>query len=236
MSNKSVNILIPLDVLLDTRIATIALMDEDKAINLLQNGYHNRRSDLFLGIDKNEFLEKYSQRDELTLAKSQCTGIRFVLEDMIDTLHMQSETTPYHDKISITINTYPYKIKFDTLNLIIKAISGWLKFKGEIRTVYLSDEDLTPELIKSSYDILFMYHYAQWLETQVKNFENTSINNCNLYVPAISFEHDLNDKFLESIVDEGMHPLEALKFLLAPFINLEPIDVEVFSVLNVYKT
>lgn len=233
--SKTVTILVPLDVILDTRIATVALMDEDKAVEILKNGYHKRRSDFFKGIDKKEFDERYKRRNEETLSRAQCTNIIYVLRDMVKLLIHQAMTTPYHNKVKLVINLYPYQLNKDTADIILAAISKWMIDLCEIESIYIRDEDLTPDFIKGRYDILFMYHYAHWLEQNTENFKKTSINDCNLYVPAISFETDLTDEMINKIKKESMHPLDAIKLLAAPFINIEPIDVSAFSVMEIKK-
>lgn len=231
--SETINILIPLDVILDTRIATIALMNETKAIEILKSGYHKRRSDFFKGIDKKEFDLKYSQRNEATLAKAQCTNIVYVLKDMIEQFLNQAISSHKQSKIIVTINTYPYEIAKESRSLILSAISVWLGEMCELSSIHISDKDLSPDFIKNRYDVLFMYHYAHWLEYHTENFKKTSINTSNLYVPAISFEQDITDQVIEKLKKESMHPLEALKLLTAPFVNIEPIDVSAFSVISI---
>ncbi len=230
--SKEINIYVPLDVLLDTRIAVISMMDENKAIDILRNGYHNRRSDIFKDIDKDEFDALYSKRDINVLLRSQCTNAVLFLSELITELQLKVSVTPQYEKVSLYINTYPYVLDEETVENITGAISFWIKDLCKIGTIHLSDEELTPEYIKDRFNILFMYHYANWLEVNTDNFSKTSINDCTLYVPAISFEHDLTDELIQNLTKMSMHPIQAVRVLLAPFVKVDPIDVSVFSVLN----
>jgi len=233
MNNQKVGILIPIDVLLDTRIATIAKIDEQKALDLLNQGYHERRSDFFPGIDKTRFEEEYQKRDTSTLARAQCTNAVLFLKELVLTLTKQAVNTPFLSSVEVTINLHPYTLEESVIKGLVTAVSFWIDSLAIVKCASISNEDLTPNLISESFDILFMYEYASWLELQTKNFETKPIPSVNLYVPAISFTSELTEAIVQKVKeDTKMHPLEATKFLLAPFINLEPLDAKLFSVLS----
>ena len=234
--NKTARILISLDALLDTRIGTIARMDQNLALRVLSQGYHVRKSDFFPGVDKQLFDEMYAKRDLETLRISQCTNIVLVIKDFVTSIITSAINTPYIDDCEIVINTYPYDIDEQTIKLIKQALMFWVNRFATIDHVHLSDEELTPSLIKDNYDVLYMYSYEHWLDCQTNNFEKTQITRVDLYVPAISFNHDLTDKMIKDIKDEtGQHPFEHLKFAMAPFVNMKPIDVSAFSIFNPEK-
>lgn len=234
--SRTARILISLDVLLDTRIATVARMDQEKAVEILNGNYHQRKSDFFDGIDKAQFDLMYDQRDLETLLISQCTNIVLILKNFVSSIIDTAINTPYIDDCNITINTYPYDIDDKTITTIKQAVMHWVDRFATVDHVHLSDENLTPSYIKDNYDVLYMYQYDKWLETQTSNFEKTQIPRVDLYVPAISLNHDLTDKMIRDIKEEtGQHPFDHLKFGLAPFINIKPIDVSAFSIFNPEK-
>lgn len=232
-TRNTVKILVPLDVLLDTRIATVARIDNDLATTVLKNGYHTRRSDFYDGVDKKQFDDLYAKRDLLTLNNAQCTNIIKLLKSLTQTLFNQAVETPYVGRIQLIINLHPYTLEDTTKKLIIAAISEWVDDICEVSSTYITEEELSPEVIKGTYDILFMYHYGRWLELHTKQFETTPINSVTLYVPAISFENNLDDATMEKIAKDSMHPIMAIKLLCAPFIKLEPIDVSAFSIFEI---
>lgn len=228
---EEVNILVPLDVFLDTRIATVARLDAQKATELLMHGYHERRSDFYPGIDKKAFDALYESRDLKTLLYAQCTNIFIILRDLLASLVYTSSTTPYFKKISVLVNLTPYEIIEPELTLILKAIGAWLTPMAEISAIRLSDKELTPQYVKEHFNVLFRYEYSDWLEMHTEDFEHSPIPEVDLYVPAISFTHDLTDSLLKELKSKrGTHPIDDLKFAMAPFINLQPLDVSAFSV------
>lgn len=228
--STEVKILMDLDAILDTRIATVARIDEDLATKLLVGDYHKRRSDFLTGVNKEEFDLAYSKRDRTTLNMSQCTNMLIVLKDMLLSLLSTGLATPYITYVTVDVNFYPYDLKDDEIDLILKAISSWIPKLASLHGVNLSEDKITPDFIKNNYDVIIKYHYDTWLEINTKGFEKTLVPEVDLYVPAISFTTDLTDEVLRDIYEEtGKHPMDMLKFGLAPFINLQPLDVSAFS-------
>ena len=234
MTNEKVfNILVPLDVILDTVIATVFRIDQNKAYELLKNGYHNRRSDFFSGIDKKEFDALYASRDINTLLRSQLTNIFVVINDIILSVAQKSIHEPYVEKSIVTINTYPYKLTSEQKKLFVDAVFYKIGRLCSVNLEYISDEELTPSFIKDRYNVFFMYKYDHWLELHTKEFEKIRIPEVQLFAPAISFTHDLTDELLRDLLNENKtHPFKQLKFALAPFVDLQLLDVNVFSVYN----
>lgn len=224
------NILVSLDAILDTRIATIAKFDEALATQVLLNQYYERRSDYFEGIEKSLFDRLYKARDAQTLALAQVTNIFFVIKDILYAIIKKSIQTPYVKDIRITINTYPYELEADTLQWICKAVYFQTNQLCVIDTVHLSDTELTPQVVKDQYTILVRYEYDNWLEVNTENFKKCPIPSVELFVPAISFTYNLNEQALNDVITQvERNPFEQLQFGLAPFINLQPIDVIAFS-------
>lgn len=232
MSNKKIiNILIPLDVILDTVIATIARIDNTVALDLLKTNYHKRKCDFFPNIDKKEFDRLYAARDLETLSKSQLTNVFYVIKDILIAIIQKSIKTPFVEDSLITINTYPYNLDPTQARLFADAVFYRIGKLCPVVTESISDENLTPQFIKGRFDILFMYKYDHWLEMHTKDFEKIQIPEVELYVPAISFTHNLTDELLKDLLRENKtHPIDQLRFALAPFINLQPLDASVFSV------
>jgi hypothetical protein len=73
-----------LDALQDTRIATIAKIDQDLASRALQNGYHTRQCDEFDGVDSEHFKRLYQSRDVETLKLSAPTEIHNLILRLVE--------------------------------------------------------------------------------------------------------------------------------------------------------
>ena len=127
-SKKLDSILVSLDCLLDTRLATVSKINLDIANKLLDgDDYHTRDQDVFVGIDKEYFKEVYKNRDIETLKKSSLTNIVPLLRHLVSKLKEQSIVRPFHDGGNIVVNMYPYKLTIDEQDEICAAIAVWMQ-------------------------------------------------------------------------------------------------------------
>lgn len=231
--DKFINILLPIDVLYDTRLGTLYQMDPQLADRVVVDNYHKRKSDFFKGVDKSVFDKAYENRNQKTLYDSYITNVCHFLSQIVSTLYVENTTnTPYSIKVNITLNTYPYNITDQSAQMICKMLALKVGLGVNVDWVYISQKELTPSFIKSRYQILFMYHYDTWLEEHTDEFEKVSINSVILYVPAISFVKDITDEDLIRFARTKTNPIHELKVLCAPFVRLEPIDVKIFSLVG----
>ena len=232
-SKKLDSILVSLDCLLDTRLATVSKINLDIANKLLDgDDYHTRDQDVFVGIDKEYFKEVYKNRDIETLKKSSLTNIVPLLRHLVSKLKEQSIVRPFHDGGNIVVNMYPYKLTIDEQDEICAAIAVWMQGLAPVSLVNLSPTDLNPIYCKNNYALMIMYDYEEWLEVNAKLFLKTQIPEITMFVPAIYFVNKPTKEELDKMLRESMHPMKAIKTLAMGIISLEIIDVVFFSVLN----
>jgi hypothetical protein len=231
-SNKITAIYTELDVLLDTRLGTLARMNQAVAAQVLSSGdYLKRTSDRFLGVDQEEFKKLYAARDTVTLAHSSVTQAIEWLGHLVGVLADQAIERPYHDGSKIVVNIYPYQLTGEEQEQVVKAIAAWMSKQVPVELISVRTQDLTPLHCKSSYAMMMVYDYDVWLESHAKEFEQTRLPEVTLFAPALYFNQVPTVKELEKAVREAGHPMQALELLASPLIDLKLIDVRFFSIL-----
>lgn len=222
-----------LDVLLDTRMGTIARMDQAKAQQILDSGkYHVRKSDVFSGIDREEYKRMYAERDTTTLAYSTVTNAIEWLRRLRGVLADQAIERPYNDGTKIVVNYYPYQLTSEEKDEVVQAVSAWLNHELPVELVSIPTQDLTPAHCKASYAMMMFYDFEVWMEIHAQEFEHTKLPDVTLFAPAIYFNKEPTAKELEKAVKEAGHPMQALELLASPLIDLKLIDVKFFSILQ----
>lgn len=226
-------ILVSLDVLLDTRIGTVARISQEAASYLLASGkYYQRSTDRFPGVDVEEYKKLYAERDTVTLAHSQVTNAIEWLRRLRGVLADHAIERPYNDGTKIVVNVYPYHLTGEEKDELVKAIGAWLNYELLVELVSIRTEDLTPEHCKSSYAMMMFYDFEDWMEIHAKAFEQTRLPEVTLFAPALYFNKEPSAKELEKAVKDAGHPMKALELLASPLIDLKLIDVKFFSILQ----
>lgn len=226
------HIYVTLDVLLDTRMGTLARMGKELAANVLEQGYHTRQDDNFPGVDIQQYKQMYAERDVTTLAHSTVTdGIKLV-KHLVGVLTEQAIKRPYHDGVKIVVNIYPYKLTGEEKEQIGRAIAAWINGLAPVELVEIQPKDLTPKHCKSSYAMMIVYDYEEWMNLHAEAFEQTRLPEVTMFVPAIYFSKTPTAEELDQIRKEAAHPMRAIEMLASPLIELTLIDVKFFSVLS----
>jgi hypothetical protein len=222
--------LIALDCLLDTRLGTLARIDDALAVRALAGNYHQREEDVFDGVDTEVFRRLYRARDIETLKRSTITTLTMLLADFMRSLTQIVGTRPYLDGVCILVNTWPYRLDASTLVALQDAITRWSGGLAPVEMVRHAPTQLTPLFVKSNFDLLFMYEYEAWLDMHAEAFRRISLADINVIAPAIYFNGKPDGKTLQELVRDGAHPFAAMTMLTSGFVGLELIDVKYFSI------
>ena len=228
-SGKVNKVLVELDVLLDTRLGTIALHKPEIIPALLENGYTKRDMDEFPGISQEEFKKLYAERDELTLSESIITGAVGFLRNYASVSLEQAVKRPYFDRTVVQINTYPFDLSDETIGEIVKSVSFWLAGIVDVEAVSYAPEVLAPDFVDREYSMLMMYNYEHWMDVQTKAFEEKRISTVTLFSPRIYFGKRPSKNELSQLVANAMHPFQAIEVMASPLVELKLLDVDVFS-------
>ncbi|MNU19599.1 hypothetical protein D3C71_78300 [compost metagenome] len=227
------NIYVELDVLLDTRLGTIARLSKDAAVKTLQSDYHTRVVDSFDHVDMAEYKALYAQRDGDTLSMSMLSGAVPFLRDVTAALAEQASSRPYHNGGKLIVNTHPYTSTLSPKELddIGRAIAARMDGHAPVELVDISPESLTPYHCKHHFAMMMVYDFGAWMEMHSSAFRTTRLPEVTLYSPRIYHEIPREEE-LQSVTKEIMHPVQAMEQLAAPIIALKLIDIKNFSVIT----
>lgn len=222
-----------LDVLYDTRLATLELINKDLAKYSLANGYLQREEDVFKFVDKETFRKVYDGRDIAVLEKAAMTRVPEIIKNFMQDSIKKVTTSPFSSAINVFLNVYPYRIDKETARNMLEPLSNLTGGFANVHVLRFSPEQLTLQFCKDNLALMLMYDYEDWLEIHTKNdaFRKCMIPDITLFVPELYFNKKPSEEELRSIVKEGNHPFRALEKLAAPLIGLSLIQIEYFCAL-----
>lgn len=216
-------IYLDLDVILDTRLATIFNhFGEDKMLEVLKSKkYFDRIEEEFEGIDKKEFALAYASRDKKVLFNSLKTKIVELVVAMLFEELSNSSAVPTSSKPKVILNTYPYDLSEQEVNTIVKSIVYLTNKKFDVEAVSMSMEELTPDFIMKNINHMFFYNYGPWAEAQNERLKKVKLQNIHVYTAGIYFDRKPNEKELEAIKQFNMHPFKLHEVTVSLFFNLK---------------
>lgn len=229
-------VMVELDALLDTRLATLDRLDPKAAHDILEARYWERTMDDFgkltQGAVTNEaFWDAYRQRDVETLKRSRCTELVVVLDRQMKELEARVGADPEVMGTKVVVNTYPYRLDDDERASLVNAVMAYAGVTTEVTTVSLAYEDLTPSYIKQHWDHLYLYEFDRWFALHQKALRHTYLPRVKLTAPAFylrdpSEAEDVDFSSLE------MSPFTALEISLVERLHLELGPASAFSLIR----
>lgn len=230
-------LLVELDVLLDTRLATLARIDPALAARAAETQYLTRLSDDFdalFGEPVNErFKELYAKRDRETLMISRVTSAVFIINELLNGWELMSIHSPHVEEASVEINTYPYELSSEETDAIVTAVTAYAPPSTPVKVVRYSPEELTPGLIKNRWTVIMLYDFNGWLEIHQEAIKTTKIPQVLMVTPALFHKPIPTEEELEREGLAGINPFAALEVVLAEHVGLKLIDVKYFSIATV---
>lgn len=226
-------IYVSLDVLLDTRLGTLAKINNELAYEVLQNKYHQRMIDIFPDISAEAFKELYAKRDVETLKLSFPTGIVHVLNDLLKNVTLKGTEDLYSIGPKVVVNIFPYQLNNDEKEAIKYAIDDWLTVKCPIDIIDRDLKVLHPSYFKKDFVAMFFYEYNEWLNLHAKAFkeEKNRLPEISLFAPRIYF-NAIPSKEDEQEIEKVMPVFKAHEWFAGQLVGLQLMDVKHFSLLE----
>lgn len=165
-------VLIDLDVILDTRLGTLALLNSDAAKALLEpvpyDAYINRNVDdwalLSKGAVTNEaFKERYKRRDVDTLKASMLTNFVQLLTAITDDLERQMLHTPQVSSVELHVNHWPYELSDEEKTQFELCVSSYAGVYTTVKMVNYPPEAITPNFLDKRIAGYITYSFNEWL-------------------------------------------------------------------------
>lgn len=185
-------ILVELDALLDTRLATIARIHSESAVQLLTDErYYDRVIDDFepmVGVTKTAFRSAYKDRDVELLSQSRPTNIPMILNDLIKRMERESTTTPFVESLEVHVNIWPYELTAEERDEMALAVMAYAGIQTLVYVVSLRPEALTPAFIKQRYSGMILYNFRDWIEHHLEAFKKIVMPRVTVLAPALFYD------------------------------------------------
>jgi hypothetical protein len=179
------DIFIDLDVVLDTRLALLYVINEELAVDEVNTGKYNKRyRDQFGNISANVFNMLYKQRNKILLKYALPSNMFKVVNELVIG-HVTDSITTHMPKLYV--NTYPYQLDEDEKTVVSGMIDGLFK-NCTFELVYMDNiKDITPKWVRDNVQTIIKYDGLTWLENHSKlfNISSTPLLDKTLIVPAI---------------------------------------------------
>lgn len=227
------NFYIHLDAVLDTRAGVIRRMDPEKHAEIIRNGYHQRKSDFFPGIDREAFLALYKAKESDTLVESTVTNIFYFLYPQIVDIMKETSTLelPDHMKPQLDVNIWPYDLTDDEKADLRAIVALYTRRVIGVNIINESIQAMTPGRCWDKYMMMITYDFEEWLNTH----SNELIKEPKPWLVMVAPMSYLNrdpDKDPETIdsLKQGINSLALLGAALAPRLGLKFVNVDLFSI------
>ncbi len=225
----------PLDLLLDTRMGTLARMSEEVAANLDLKWYRERQNDRFEPFTLQEFNDAYAKRDTETLKFSLPTPFFQILRDEIQRSSMSNgkEFTP--EMARVYVNTYPYELDEAEVTMLGTILVNLFRTEDiEIELISKSLEELTVDYCLDNFVFMAMYQeYHNWMDLHYLSMKEKRAAGILLMAPAIfNREMPTDEEIKASVAEVGLHPLEMIEMQAKELVDLTLIDIKHFSVIE----
>lgn len=230
-------ILVELDALLDTRLATISRIHSDSAVQLLTDDrYYERVIDDFepmVGITKEAFRNAYAKRDVETLEQSRLTEIPLLLNDLVKRMEQESTTTPFVESLRVEVNIWPYVMSDEERDELALSVMNFTGIVTPVSTVNFRPEELTPQMIKARYSGMILYNLRDWIRPHMETFKRFMMPRVTVLAPALFYDQVPTR---EDIAGEGMKaeldPFRISEIGFTELFNLNLLRSENFSLVR----
>jgi len=228
-----------LDVLLDTRIATVAGINGEAAARMLGNPeYLERLNDDMEAITEGAvtnaaYRDAYAKRDLVTLALSRPTGAFKALDDLKRSLAANIPNTPFADGFAFEINVWPYRMDEDEKRDVETAVAYWLGARTSIKVVDIPMADLTPYRLSGGYSAVFLYSLDEWARLHGKEAMHTPIRDVTLFCPRLYKDRALTmEECIIAPDSSALDPFAETVNMWRDFVGIVFFPAAVYSIMS----
>lgn len=244
-ATKEIRLLVELDALQDTRIATLAILNPSYASKVLSGNYLRRLSDEFHldvpGLKEQEYKEAYAKRDVTTLQNSLPTPVVFLLSDTVKDIERDIIIGhPIYNNVRVEVNVYPYQLTDEEKFLIAEAVKENSGLVCAVECVNIPYKNLTTDYIRNAdYGALIIYNFRQWLYESLEGLTDkpNGVPDVSLIVPALlDTRATAADEKLRTLPNgKTLDPFDSVTHTLSYLIGCRFIDAANYSLVNVME-
>lgn len=228
------NIVIDLDILLDTRAATlrriIGIEETEKVIN--SDAYrlrdHERMWDV-APIEREKWEDGWALRDEITLSYAKpCLAMADFPRLVADLNSVVKGNNPVLTDVRFLINTYPYKLSAERKAQIVSAVQYNFSTTCEVMHVSLDYSRLSPAQCKDrNILLLFIYDIAKYNQACFPDDAGWSMDN----LPTPNEELTIITPRIDRDVFGGRKEIDELEVALPHGVSQFEISMELFQLI-----
>lgn len=218
-------LLIGLDVLLDTRLATLNRLNPEYPKKVLGANYGRRMGDFWEDYIPNFPREDYNKlwenRDDETLKQSGPTA--YIARMMEDSAIMveASANHPHVDGVEIVINTYPYYLTDEKRDELKEIIHEFCSAQVSVKITRIPLEELTPKRIRGNYVQFVLYSFDEWFKLHHEELLANPMPSVVCVAPALFFNKPEQAT--------GIDPLTEVSTGLMEFLSVEWVTSDYVS-------
>ena len=207
------HIYVELDSLLDTRFATLSLIDPALTTRVMDSNYMTRTKDSFEHITPEVFEAFYSARDKSLLPLTKLTSLVPLLSDLIYKARMTDITLDGDGVIYLFVNVFPYKLDKVEIEAITKALLPYMTDVEDI--VIIDQENISPKWLDENVSMAFMYDAMEWIKynSATEALVKSQFFRGDLFAPKIiNSDDEVEEEDFEGYA-KLMMPISNIKFL-----------------------
>lgn len=230
---KPISIHVRLDDLMDTRMSTALSIDFSKAVKMIATGYGRRRGDWViwegLGISEEKWRKTYRARDNEILKKSQRSKLIGLIKEIYESSDQGPRIVADKLNVKLTVNEYPYRLAPNVKDAFARTLRLFLHPQLEIDWIRLSNKQLTPGRVASTFTHFISYELIEWLTEHIETDESVNLLQTELIGPALfQGKPDVEDfAYFNGMLDD-IHQLS--EQYISPSWTIRFISVEFFNV------
>lgn len=231
-------ILVDLDAVLDTRIATLMKIDEQATLDILYSGaYDDRKVDDFEKLTdgkivNEEFINKYHDRDVNTLIDARPTNaVRFVRSITYE-LGKKSLSGPDVESVNVHLNMTGYDLTVEEQHGLCDALSTFMYPTTLVNPVNIKMSDITPHLLDETYEAFVTYDFNHWYCEHAPALTNHPIPRNTIFAPALYLEVEPPKDVLKTTHGEITDSFRMVEFMFKQLIELQLLPAKSFSLMR----
>lgn len=231
--------LVDLDCILDTRLATLHLLNPDATPICLGSGYRERLIDDWPGlssglISQDDFQIAYRDRDKDVLKEAMPTRLLEYLRTLCRDMIQQRLNRPEIEDIVVVVNLWPYSFTENEKTMLKAMVGYYVGPEVEIKTTTLGQDSVTPSVLKKDYGGYFVYDFNRWFQTHHKELDTVACPGVSIFTPALFIElPDFEQLRAETEDLVTRNPFELMEIATVSKIRLSYLPPSHFSVIDI---
>ncbi len=225
-----------IDMLWDTRMGALQLVDERSAVALLKCGYRNRAHDFFdmllPSIDMKQYNKIYETRDWKVLALSKYTRMYYETIAETKVLARRRLTSQYKRPCKVFVNIFPYNLTLTEQDVLGQSLVDQMAVGTEVEIINISPRDLTPQFVYNNIAKLDMYDFDTWINIHHEEIMKKPMPRVTIRTPARFIDRNhRRDKLIE-VDGELRCPFADMEKAMIELLDLIYADMELVSVFD----